>query len=83
MYVVCVVTEVSTFLIITQVSNDFKKSHILIFSKCKYFHVKIASLGTVKSCVTIGPICDGNVWPCLVSVDYLSGLVLKLNILQQ
>ena len=26
------------------------------FSKCKYLHVKIASLANVKSCVTIGPI---------------------------
>ena len=26
---------------ITQVSSDFKKSRILIFSKCKYLHVKI------------------------------------------
>ena len=51
-----VVTEVSTFLIITQVSSGFKKSYILIFSKYKYLHAKIGSLGTVKSCVTIGPI---------------------------
>ena len=50
------VTEVSTFVTITQVSNGFKKSHILIFSKFKYLHYKIASLATVKSCVTIGPI---------------------------
>ena len=45
---VCVVTQVSTFLIITQVSSGLRKSHILmiIFNKCKYLHVKIASLGT-------------------------------------
>ena len=51
-----VVTEVSTFLVITQVSSALKKSHILIFSKYKYLHVKIASLANVKSCVTVGPI---------------------------
>ena len=51
-----VVTEVSPFLIITQVSEVQKKSYILIFSKCKYLHAKIGSLGTVKSCATIGPI---------------------------
>ena len=41
-----VVTEVSTFLIITQVSSGLKKSHILIFSNihvAKYLLVKIAS----------------------------------------
>jgi len=37
-----VVTEVSTFLITTQVSSGLKqKSHIVIFSKYKYLHVKI------------------------------------------
>ena len=51
-----VVTEVSTFLVITQVSSGLKKSHTLIVSKYKYLHVKIASLATVKSCVTVGPI---------------------------
>ena len=51
-----VVTEVSTFLVTTQVSSGLKKSHILIFSKYKYLHVKIASLANVKSCVTVGPI---------------------------
>ena len=57
-----VVTEVSTFLVITQVSSDLKKSHILIFStEYKYIHVKIAtySLANVKSCVTVrmfGPV---------------------------
>jgi len=29
---------------------------MLIFSKYKYLHVKIASLANVKSCVTMGPI---------------------------
>ena len=49
-----VVTEVSTFLVITQISGGFKK--IVIVSKYKYLHVKIASLANVKSCVTVGPI---------------------------
>ena len=34
-----VVTEVSTFLVITQVSSGF--TYILIFNKYKYLHVKI------------------------------------------
>ena len=39
-------------------------------------HVKIASLAHVKSCVTVGPVSlMANVWPCIVPVDYLSGLV--------
>ena len=60
---VCCVTEVSTF---TQVSSGLKRVHILIFSKCKYFHVKVASLATVKSCVTVGPIVDGKcLAPCM------------------
>ena len=46
------VTEGTTLLIITQVSNDFKKLHMPKFSKYKYLHVKIASLVIVKSCVT-------------------------------
>ena len=57
-----VVTEVSTFLVITQVSNGLKKLHDLIFSN---LHVKLASLANIKSCVTV------NVWPCTVSVDYI------------
>ena len=51
-----VVNKVSTFLVITQVSSGLKKLHILIFSKYKYLHVKIASLVNVKSCVTVVPI---------------------------
>ena len=51
-----VITEVLTLLIITQVSSGLKKSHMLIFSKYMYLHVKIASLANVKSCVTVGPI---------------------------
>ena len=51
-----VVTEVSTFLVITQVSSGKKKLHILIFSKYKYLHVNIDSLANVKSCITVGPI---------------------------
>ena len=50
-----IATKVPTFLVITQVSKWLKKSHILIFSKYKYLHVKIASLANIKSCVTIGP----------------------------
>ena len=42
-----VVTEMSTFLAITQVSSGLKTSHILIFSKYKYLHVKIANLANV------------------------------------
>ena len=47
-----VVTEVSTFLVIT--SGLKKKLHILIFSKYKCLHVKVASLANVKSCVSVG-----------------------------
>ena len=52
------VTAVSTlFFIITQVSREIKGiGDVLIFSKCKYLHVKTVSLATVKSCVTVGPI---------------------------
>ena len=62
-----VVTEVLTLLIITRVSSGLKKKlHMLIFSKYKYLHVKIASLANVKSCVTVGPISlMANVWPCI------------------
>ena len=41
-----VVTEVSTFLVITQVSSGVKQLH-------KYLHVKIASLANVKSYVIV------------------------------
>ena len=72
-----VVTEVSTLLIITRVSSGLKKLQMLIFSKYKYLHLKIASLANVKSWVTVGPISlMANVWPCTVPVDYLSGLAL-------
>ena len=72
-----VVTKVSTLLIITWVSSGLKKSQMLIFSKYKYLHVKIASLANVKSCITVGPISlMKNFWPCIVSVDHLSGLAL-------
>ena len=53
---ICEVTEGRTLLVKTQVSNGLKKFHILIFSKYKYLHFKIASLANVQSCVTIGPI---------------------------
>ena len=46
-----VVTKVSTLLFITRVSSGLKKSQMLIFSKYKYLHAKIASLANVKSCV--------------------------------
>ena len=62
---IIVVTKVSTLLIITWVSSDLKKLQMLIFSKYKYLHVKIASLANVKSCITVGPISlMANVWPC-------------------
>ena len=51
-----VVIEVLTFWIITQVSGGLKTVHILIFNKCKFFHAKIASSATIKSCVTQGPV---------------------------
>ena len=74
---VCEVTEGKTLLVITQVSSGLKKFHILIFSKYKYLHVKIASLANVKFCITMGPISImANVWPCIVPVDYVSGLAL-------
>ena len=71
---VCEVTEGRTLLAITQVSSGLKKLYILIFSKYRYFHVKIASLANVQSCVTIGLM--SNVLPCIVSLYYLSGLAL-------
>ena len=37
-----------------KLAGGLKKNRI--FSKCEYLHVKIASLATVKSCVTLGPI---------------------------
>ena len=55
---ICVVTEGTTLLVITQVSSGL----ILIFSS--YLHVKVASLATVKSCVNLA-----NVWPCIALVD--------------
>ena len=73
-----VVTEVSTLLIITQVSSGLNKiANVNLFSKYKYLHVQMASLANVKSCITMGPISlMANVWPCIVPVDYLSGLAL-------
>ena len=51
------VVQVSTLLIIIRVSSGLKKNpQMLIFSKYKYLHVKIASLANVKSCITVGPI---------------------------
>ena len=73
-----VVTEVSTLLIVTWVSSGLNKiTNVNLFSKYKYYHVKMASLANVKSCITMGPISlMANVWPCIVPVDYLSGLAL-------
>ena len=68
-----VVTKVSTLLIMTRVSSGLKKSHML--TNISTF--MIVSLANVKSCVTMGPISLlANVWPCIVPVDYLSGLAL-------
>ena len=65
-----VVTKVSTLLIITRVSSGLKKPQMLILSKYKYLHVKIASLANVKSCVTVGPISlVANVWSCIVPIS--------------
>ena len=76
-----VVTKMSTLLIITRGSSGLKKSQMLIFSKCKYLHVKIASLANVKSCVTVGPISlVANVWSCMYSP---SGLALRLSSLTE
>jgi len=55
---------------ITWVSSGLKKIHILIHSKYKYLHVKIASLAKLKSCITVGPISlMAIVWPCIISVE--------------
>ena len=64
-----VVTKVSTFFVITQVSSGLKRSHILICSKYKYLHVKFSQC---KILCHRRPI----VWLCTVSVDYLSGIAL-------
>ena len=73
---VCEVTEGRTLLVMTQVSSGLKKIPYSHLSKYKY-HVKIASLANVTSCVIVGPISlMANVWPCIVPVDYLSGLAL-------
>ena len=66
-----VVTEVSPFLVKTQVSSGLKKRIFSSLAKYKYLHVKIASLANVKPCVNVGPIY--YVWSCTVSVEYLSG----------
>jgi len=64
-------------LVLRVVIHRLKKIAYVIFSKYKYLHVKRASLANVKSCVTMGPISlMANVWPCIVPVDYLSGLAL-------
>ena len=63
------VGEVSTFLVITPVSNRLKNSHILIFSKYKYLHVKIASLANVNP---VSPLVQFiNVWPCMYNLGGL------------
>ena len=64
---VCVVTEGRTLLVITQVSSGLKNR---IFSS-------LANLSNFSQCKTL---CNhnnyANVWPCIVSLAYLSGLVL-------
>ena len=46
---------------------------MLIFRKYKYLHIKIASLGNVKSCVTVGPISlVVNVWSCMATARLVS-----------
>ena len=74
------VTKVSTLLIITRVSSGLKKSQMLIFSKYKYLHVKIASSANVKSCVTVGPIFINGKCLALYSP---SGLPLRLSSLTE
>ena len=49
---------------------------MLIFSKYKYLHVKIASLANLKSCVTVGPIS-----PCVLYSP--SGSPLRLSSLTE
>ena len=51
---ICVVTEGTTLLFITQVSSGLKIAYVHL--QHKYFHVKIASLANVIFCVTVGPI---------------------------
>ena len=66
-----------TLLVITQVSSGLKKIHILIFSKYKYLHVKIATLAKCKIlCHCWSNSLMANVWPCIASVYYLSGLAI-------
>ena len=65
----CVVSEVSTLLVITQ-DSSFKKFNFQKFMKYNYLNAKVASLATIKSCVTVGLICwMANVWPCAIVVD--------------
>ena len=42
------------FLIITQASSGLEKLHMPKFCKYRYLYVKVGSLATVKSCVTVG-----------------------------
>ena len=61
-----VVTEMSTFLTITQVSSGLKKLYILFFSKCKYLMLRQEP---------VSPFYDGK---CLVLYS-LHGLLLRLS----
>ena len=78
---ICVITEGRAVLIITHVSSSLKKNHVLssLANIHKYLHVKIASLVSVKSCVTVGPIHYGK---CL-ALCILSGLPLTLSLLTE
>ena len=62
----CMVTEVSTLLIITQVGGSLKKGICLDFAS-------ISCLAIVKSCVSIGPICG---WQIIHIINFC-GLVLS------
>ena len=65
----CVVTEVSTFFFIITVSGGFtKKNHILIISKCKYLNV-------VWPLSSKSHFLSANVWPCIISMEYMQALI--------
>ena len=54
---------------------------MFLFNKYKYLHVKIASLTNVKLlCHHRSNSVMANIWLCIVSVDYLSGLARYFNV---
>ena len=68
----CVVTEVSTLLVITLVRSGLKKSYILKFMKYNYLHVKIVTSATVKILCDLRShplMANIYVWPRAVAVD--------------